>query len=116
VNRTDTVQLVNETSFGDLSDGLNSQPRETLMHQFRLIGYGPDADLHLFNSHVEAGDEVEDLAGRQTEARQIRTYIDRDDLGNRNVIGGGSFASWQSSPDATGPTQLGSGRRRINSG
>ncbi len=89
--RTDTVSLIGETSFGDLSGGLISQPRETLLHQFRPVGYGADADLYIFNSHFEAGDEVEDLAGRETEARQIRSYIDNNNLGNRNVIVAGDL-------------------------
>ncbi|MEM6690161.1 MAG: hypothetical protein AAF664_12080, partial [Planctomycetota bacterium] len=77
--------------FGDLSGGTISQPRETLLHQFRPVGYGADADLFIFNSHFEAGREFEDLAGRETEATQIRNYIDSNNLGNRNVIVAGDL-------------------------
>ncbi|MEM1224412.1 MAG: endonuclease/exonuclease/phosphatase family protein [Planctomycetota bacterium] len=91
IYRTDSVQLISETSFGDLSGGLISQPRQTLLHQFRPSGYGPDADLYIFNSHFEAGDFQEDLAGRETEAREIRRFIDNNQLGNRNVIVAGDL-------------------------
>lgn len=91
VYRTDSVQLINETSFGDLSGGTISQPRETLLHQFRPVGYGEDADLFIFNSHFEAGTGNEDLAGRETEARQIRSFIDNNNLGDRNVIVAGDL-------------------------
>lgn len=91
VYRTDSVELISETSFGDLSGGLISQPRETLLHQFRPIGYGADADLFIFNSHFEAGDADEDLAGQETEANQIRQFIDSNGLGNRNVIVAGDL-------------------------
>lgn len=91
IYRTDSVQLINETSFGDLSGGFISQPRETLLHQFRPVGFGPDADLFVFNSHFEAGGENEDLAGRETEANQIRSFIDSNNLGDRNVIVAGDL-------------------------
>ena len=89
--RTDSVQLISEDSFGDLSGGTISQPRETLLHQFRPVGYGADADLYIFNSHFEAGRASEDLAGRETEANQIRQYIDNNNLGDRNVIVAGDL-------------------------
>lgn len=104
VYRTDSVQLIGETSFGDLSGGTISQPRQTLLHQFRPVGYGADADLYIFNSHFEAGDFTEDLAGRETEARQIRTYIDNNNLGSRNVIVAGDLnvdSNFESSGVAT---------------
>lgn len=91
VYRTDTVQLIAEDSFGDLSGGIVSQPRETLLHQFRPVGFGPEADLFIFNSHFEAGDSPEDLAGRETEAREIRQFIDSNNLGDRNVIVAGDL-------------------------
>ena len=99
VYRTDTVQLIAEDSFGDLIGGqLATQPRETLLHQFRPVGYGPEADLYLFNSHFEAGDSsdiisgfAENLAGREIEADQIRSYIDANGLGDANVIVGGDL-------------------------
>ena len=91
IYRTDTVELISEDSFGDLSGGLISQPRETLLHQFRPVGFGSNSDLYIFNSHFEAGDEDEDMAGRETEADQIRMYIDNNNLGSSNVIVAGDL-------------------------
>ena len=91
VYRTDSVTLIDEDSFGDLSGGLISQPRETLLYQFRPIGYDANADLHIFNSHFEAGGFSEDLAGRETEADQIRTFIDSNNLGDQNIIVAGDL-------------------------
>ena len=89
--RTDTVELISEASFGDLSGGLISQPRETLLHQFRPIGFSSDSDLFIFNAHFEAGDFDEDMAGRETEADQIRQFIDMNNLGSSNVIVAGDL-------------------------
>lgn len=91
IYRTDSVQLISEDSFGDLSGGTISQPRENLLHRFRPVGYGADADLYIFNVHFEAGDANEDLAGRETAAREIREYIDSNNLGSRNVIVAGDL-------------------------
>ncbi len=91
IYRTDSVELISEDSFGDLSGGLISQPRETLLHHFRPVGFGSDSDLYIFNAHFEAGDFNEDMAGRETEADQIRNYIDSNNLGNRNVIVAGDL-------------------------
>ena len=87
VYRTDTVQLINEESFGNIS--VTNQPRETLLHQFRPIGYGPSADLYIFNSHFEAGDSTGfggDRFARENEATDIRNFISANGLGNRNVM------------------------------
>ena len=91
IYRTDSVELISEDSFGDLSGGLISQPRETLLHQFRPLGFNSDSDLYIFNSHFEAGDEDEDMAGRETEADQIRQFIDNNNLGSSNVIVAGDL-------------------------
>ena len=91
IYRTDTVELISEDSFGDLSGGLISQPRETLLHQFRPIGFGSNSDLYIFNAHFEAGDTDEDMAGRETEADQIREFIDNNNLGSSNVIVAGDL-------------------------
>ena len=91
IYRTDSVELISEDSFGDLSGGLVSQPRETLLHQFRPIGFNSDADLFVFNAHFEAGDDDEDLAGQETEADQIRQFIDNNNLGTSNVIVAGDL-------------------------
>jgi len=91
IYRTDTVELISEDSFGDLSGGLISHPREVLLHQFRPIGFNSDSDLYIFNSHFEAGDNDEDMAGRETEADQIRSFIDSNNLGSSNVIVAGDL-------------------------
>lgn len=91
IYRTDSVELISEDSFGDLSGGLISHPREVLLHQFRPIGFDSSSDLYIFNVHFEAGDSDEDMAGRETEADQIRQYIDANNLGDRNVIVAGDL-------------------------
>ena len=91
VFRTDSVSLISEVSFGDLSGGTNGQPRETLLHRFRPNGYGADADLYLFNSHFKSGDGNDDRAQQEGEANQIRNYIDNNGLGNSNIVVGGDL-------------------------
>ena len=90
VYRTDSVSLISEDSFGILEEGI-TQSRETLLHQFRPVGYGADADLYIFNSHFAASDTNTDRIQRESEANQIRTYIDDNGLGNSNVIVGGDL-------------------------
>lgn len=90
VFRTDSVSLIAEDSFGDLN-GSPPQTRETLLHQFRPVGYGADADLFVFNAHFAASDTNTDREQRETEANEIRNYIDSNNLGNRNVIVGGDL-------------------------
>ena len=90
VYRTDSVSLVNELAFGDRS-GSVSQPRETLLHRFRPVGYGSDSDLYVFNAHYKASNDPDDLADREAESRAIRNYIDRNGLQNANVIVGGDL-------------------------
>ncbi|MEM1027479.1 MAG: PEP-CTERM sorting domain-containing protein [Planctomycetota bacterium] len=92
IYRTDSVQLLAEDSFGNISGP--TQPRETLFYQFRPVGYGADADLFIFNSHFEAGDGTGfggDLFARENEATDIRNYITANNLGNANVISAGDF-------------------------
>ncbi|MEM8494007.1 MAG: hypothetical protein AAF663_01310 [Planctomycetota bacterium] len=92
VYRTDTVTLIDEDSFGGISGP--TQPRETLLHRFRPIGYGPDADLYIFNSHFEAGDNTgfgDDRFARENEATDIREYIEDNVPAGANVIVGGDL-------------------------
>ena len=91
VYRTDSVSLINEDSFGNIGSGTTDQPRETLLHQFRPLGYGANADLYLFNSHFKSGDSSSDRAQQEGEADQIRSYIDNNGLSNSNVIVGGDL-------------------------
>ncbi|MEM7624273.1 MAG: hypothetical protein AAF333_01455 [Planctomycetota bacterium] len=92
IYRTDSVQLLDEDSFGGISGP--TQPRETLFYQFRPIGYGADADLFIFNSHFEAGDGTgfgDDLFARENEATDIRDFITSNSLGSSNVIVAGDL-------------------------
>ena len=91
VYRTDSVSLISEESFGNVGSGTSSQPRETVLHQFRPIGYGADADIYLFNSHFKSGDTNDDRAQQEAEAAQIRNYIDSNNLQDSNVIVGGDL-------------------------
>ena len=91
VYRTDSVTLISEDSFGNVGSGTTAQPRETLLHQFRPVGYGVDADIYLFNSHFKSGDDNDDRAQQEAEATQIRNFIDSRDLGNSNIIVGGDL-------------------------
>lgn len=90
VFRTDSVSLIAEDSFGDLN-GSPPQTRETLLHQFRPVGFGADADLFVFNAHFAASDTNTDREQRETEANEIRNFIDSNNLGNRNVIVAGDL-------------------------
>lgn len=91
VFRTDSVSLISENSFGDLSGNSIRQPRETLLHQFRPVGYGANADLYIFNGHFKSSSGNDNRAQRETEADQIRNYIDTNGLGDNNVIVAGDF-------------------------
>ena len=84
--RTDSVQLISEDSFGFVSGPV--QPRETLLHRFRPTGYGPEADLHIFNAHFEAGDGAGDLTGRFTESVNIRERADSLGAGANVIVAG----------------------------
>ncbi|MEO0479660.1 MAG: hypothetical protein AAF196_09290 [Planctomycetota bacterium] len=87
IYRTDTVELIDEDSFGSIS-GTN-QPRETMLHHFRPVGYGASADLFVFNSHFEAGDSTGfggDRFARESESTDIRNFITASGLGLRNVM------------------------------
>ncbi|MEO1237061.1 MAG: hypothetical protein AAFX76_09760 [Planctomycetota bacterium] len=92
IYRTDSVELVTESFFGNISG--DNQPRATQFIQFRPVGFGPEADLFVFNSHFEAGSGTRfggDLFARENEATDIRDFITANGLGSRNVIVAGDL-------------------------
>ncbi|MEM8782226.1 MAG: hypothetical protein AAGE65_05145 [Planctomycetota bacterium] len=90
--RTDSVELIDESFFGGISGP--TQPRATQFIQFRPVGFGPEADLFVFNVHFEAGDGLgfgDDLFARESEATDIRDFISANGLGSSNVIVAGDL-------------------------
>lgn len=83
IYNTETVQLVAESKFGDISSS-NAQERETLRYQLRPVGYGTSADFYAYNSHYSAGTSASEQLSRETEALQIRA--------NYNSLGDGTHA------------------------
>src|SRR5215212_2356195 len=53
VYNTSTVQLLSEAVVGTSTTA--GQPRQTLRHQLRPVGYGADADIYIYNGHWKAG-------------------------------------------------------------
>lgn len=104
IYRTDTVQLIEEDSFGNISGP--TQPRETLFSRFRPVGFGSEADLYIFNSHFEAGDSTSDLFARESEATDIRDFISSRGLGNSNIIVAGDL-NVDSNFETSGSTAFG---------
>ena len=88
IYRTETVELLSEDSFGFASG--STQPRETLFYEFRPVGYGPEADFFVFNSHYKAGDGTSNLNRRFTEAINIRDRADSLGAG-AHIIAAGDF-------------------------
>jgi hypothetical protein len=82
VYNTQTVQLVQETSFGTIS--VSAQPRATLRYRLRPVGYDASADFYAYNSHTKADDSSADEARRLVEAQAIRA--------NYNTLPSGSHA------------------------
>jgi hypothetical protein len=101
VYNTQTVQLIAEHRFGTVN--ASAQARSTLRYQLRPVGYNPDADFYVYNSHYKAGDSATDQAERELEATSIRTHATygSDLLGEgAHVIYVGDYNMQSSTEDA----------------
>ena len=88
VYRPDSVSLIGTKAVGVVSTSANA--RQTARYQIRPVGYGPDADVYLYNSHYKASTGGSNAARRLAEATSNRA--DADALGpGRNVIYAGDF-------------------------
>lgn len=96
IYNTQTVQLLETISFRALD-----APRETLRYKFRIVGYGPEADFYIYNSHMKAFDDETSKRRRTAEAQFVRwsNLYGGDSLpegtniiyaGDFNLIGGGT--------------------------
>lgn len=86
VYNANTVQLLDEKAFGTVD--VNNQARQTLRYEMRPVGYGPDADFYLYNSHYKAGTSGSDAARRLVEAQSIRADVDALGEGTRVIYAG----------------------------
>lgn len=99
VYHTGTMTLVDTAYFR-----ASSSPRDTGRYQLRPTGYGPDADLYIYNTHYKAGTSSTDRLKRANEARVIRwhsTYGADELPAGANVIYAGDFNMRNSYEDAT---------------
>ncbi|MBC8109325.1 MAG: hypothetical protein H7Z14_22265 [Anaerolineae bacterium] len=86
------VTLTEETAFGTVNT--SSLARQVVRHKFSLVGYGPEADFYIYNSHYKSSSG--DTARRLAEATAVRDNADA--LGaNKNIIHVGDFNVFNSS-------------------
>jgi hypothetical protein len=97
VYNTQTVELIQEISFGTVST--SAQPRATLRYRMRPVGYDASADFYLYNSHTKADDTPADEARRLVEAQAIRSNYDTLPVGSHAMYSG-DFNFYRSSDDA----------------
>ena len=85
------VRVIATTLVGGSSGG--GQPRQALRYQLRPVGYGPDADIYLYNSHHKAGTaELDPNNPIRRNIEAVATRANADALGpNRNIIYAGDF-------------------------
>jgi len=74
VFNTQTVELVEEVSFGTLSG--SAQSRETMRYTLRPVGYGEDANFVTYVNHYKAGTTTNDRRRREVEATALRRNAD----------------------------------------
>ncbi|MBY0588199.1 hypothetical protein K2X85_13555 [bacterium] len=86
IYNSNAVQLINETSFGNL--GTSAQARQTLRYQFRPVAYGPEADFYVYNNHYKAGDTSTDRNRRNIEATALRANLDLLGEGTHAILVG----------------------------
>jgi exonuclease III len=67
VYNRDTIQLISNVAFKD-----SAPPRSTGRYQFRIIGYGPESDIYVYNDHYKAYSDASALVDRATEALSVR--------------------------------------------
>jgi hypothetical protein len=89
VYNTATVQLISEAVIGTSST--TGQPRQTLRHQIRPVGYGAGSDVYIYNAHWKAGGASSDATRRTIEANAIRADVSANVPAGANVMYCGDF-------------------------
>ena len=80
VYNTQTVDLIQERSFGRLST--SAQARQTLRYQLRPLGYDERSNFYIYVNHYKSGSSATDMRRRNVEATALRANADLlgDDL------------------------------------
>jgi endonuclease/exonuclease/phosphatase family metal-dependent hydrolase len=100
VYKTSSVALVSELAFGNVGEGANQQPRQTMRYLLRPIGYDDArASIYVYNSHAKADDGSAEEARRLVEAKAIRTNYTTLPEGS-HAIYAGDFNFYRSTDDA----------------
>ena len=87
--RTSKVQHIATTVIAAGTTTGTDQPRNTLRHDLRPIGYnGPNATLAIYNTHMKSGSTVDDQARRLLEAQRIRANAETLPTGWNFMISG----------------------------
>jgi hypothetical protein len=85
VFNANSVGLINTGTKAFGTTGLDALARQVTRFQLRPVGYGADADVYVYNSHMKSSTGSANQARRQAEALEIRA--DADALpANSNVI------------------------------
>jgi hypothetical protein len=87
VYRTQTVQLLSETTVGT-SGGNPLQPRQTLRHRVKSVGYDDTAAFYIYNSHYKASQDAPPSTTNQ-DRRNVEAVAIRN---NSNALGEGAHA------------------------
>ena len=70
IYNTTTVQLIQRRNFR-----APGAPRDTVRYRFRILGYGPESDIYIYNSHLKAYSDAASRITRTKEAQYIRWSI-----------------------------------------
>jgi len=80
VYKTNAIQLLQETAFGTITP--SSQPRQTIRHKLKPVGYDDSAAFYIYNSHYKASQGTDGAGAtpnanrRLSEATAIRANAD----------------------------------------
>jgi hypothetical protein len=94
VYNTQTVQLLEETAFGNVgtSDGTGGppaqQPRSTMRYKLKPVGYDDSAIFYAYNSHYKSDTGTANNNRRLAEAQAIRTNSDALGQGAHAIYAG----------------------------
>ncbi len=73
VFNSEAISLISSAAIGTYST--TTQPRQTLRYQLRPVGYGPVADVYIYNAHFKAGCASSDEVRRNLESQAIRADV-----------------------------------------
>jgi endonuclease/exonuclease/phosphatase family metal-dependent hydrolase len=99
VYRTQTMQLVGQSTVGTASFDGTGQPRQTMRYQMRPVGYDSVADFYVYNSHYKSSDTTTDRERRNIEATAVRANADALGQG-AHLIYAGDFNLYRSTEAA----------------